>query len=67
MSQTISKLRKKLLQRRRLLKRQIEAAREKGSIFADESGLLRLSHIELITEILTWIKEHEKSKHVEKK
>lgn len=52
-------LKKRLRQRRLVLKRAIERAKESGYAFHEESQILRASHIALIDEILKMIKELE--------
>lgn len=57
-----SKLKKRLRDRKRSIIEQIQRAEKAGFEFTNESKVLRLSHIELIKEILKWISELENIK-----
>lgn len=53
----LKELEKRLKAKKLALNCELKVAEEKKTAFADESTILRRSHIELINEILTWIKD----------
>lgn len=60
MSFSIQKLKRKLNERKRRIAQNIDVSDKHGFILNEESKVLRRSHIELIQEVLSWIKELEK-------